>query len=91
MVFSLGESRPVFTPSSPTLALASNIYTCLTYGMPPPRFYFPNHIPKPRTLILDIHALFPHIWYSNTIITFKTDLYPWQYHQYILPDIFSFS
>ena len=43
MVFSLGESRPVFTPSSPTLVLASNVYTCLTYGMSPQLLFSQSH------------------------------------------------
>ena len=82
MVSSLKNSRLIFTPLCPTLALASNIYTpfisspssqvpffSITY-----HYHLRHNSPHTHTIF------FFYIWYSNAVTTFKTNLYPQQYH-----------
>ena len=63
MIFSLSEFQPIFSPSSPTLALASNIHIFLTYGLSPQVLFFLLRINTTYINPCHIHTLFPHIWY----------------------------
>ena len=71
--FLLMNSRPIFTPSCPTLALASNIYTVLTSSPSPQVPFF-----KSRTAITYVtthHTRTLHfftIWYLNAVITYQS-------------------
>ena len=63
MIFSLSEFQRIFSPSSPTLALASNIHIFLTYGLSPQVLFFLLRINTTYINPCHIHTLFPHIWY----------------------------
>ena len=76
IVFSLSEFQPIFSLSSPTLALASNIRTFLTYGLSPQVLFFLLRINTTYINLCHTHTLFaPYMvfvleYQQNSKVTF---------------------
>ena len=74
--------QPIFTTPYPSLALPS-IPIPSSHLVPPPQFHFSNHIPISHTSQLTTHATYILSIYGVRMPsqhTFKTNLYPQQYH-----------
>ena len=65
----------------PPVPVLTSVFTPSSHRVPPPRFFFSSHVPTYTSILPCTHTKkkFPYM-ILNVIITFESNLHPWQYH-----------